>query len=326
MNIAIIGAGLIGKKRALNLPSGINLKYVCDVDTDKGKIFAEEFKCEYISSWKDIVSDSSIDAVFIATTHNALAEIAVAAIKKGKHIFVEKPGARNSKEFNKVIDTYRRNPCVVVMFGYNHRYHPGIRKAKELVDTKKYGKVMFIRARYGHGGRLGYEKEWRFNKAISGGGELMDQGPHLIDLVNYFTGEMETVIGFMPTLYWKTKLEDTAFFMMKNNKNQFAHLSVSCVEWKNIFSFEIMLEKAKIQIDGLGRSYGKEKVTLYTMKPEMGPPDVKEFNFPDEDVSWKRENEIFFQRIKNKNYSPTAIYEAEYVLKIIDTIYKSFNR
>lgn len=320
MKVAIIGAGLIGRKRAMSLPTGVKLEIICNRSSQKGQQLAGEFNCRYESDWKKVISDLSIDAIFIATSHDSLTQITIEAIKKNKHVFVEKPGARNFKEFEKIIKAYKKNP-VVVMFGYNHRYHPSIQKAKEIIDSKKYGKVMFIRARYGHGARLGYEKEWRFQKEISGGGELVDQGPHLIDLVNYLVGTMDKAIGFTPTLFWKTKSDDSAFFILKNKKNQFAQLSVTCVEWKNIFSFEIMLQKAKIQIDGLGRSYGKEKLILYKMKPEMGPPDVEEFEFPDEDLSWKKENEIFFQKIKKHDYSPTSINDAYYVLKIIDKIY-----
>ena len=320
MKVAIIGAGLIGRKRAMSLPKGVKLEVICNRSSQKGQRLARDFNCRYESDWKKVVADKKIDAVFIATSHDSLTQIAVEAIKNGKHVLVEKPGARNYREFEKIIKAYKKNP-VVVMFGYNHRYHPSIQKTKEIIDSKKYGKAMFVRARYGHGARVGYEKEWRFQKEISGGGELVDQGPHLIDLVNYLVGTMDKVVGFTPTLFWKTKSDDSAFFIMKNKKNQFAQLSVTCVEWKNIFSFEIMLQKAKIQIDGLGRSYGKEKLILYKMKPEMGPPDVEEFAFPDEDLSWKKENKIFFERIKKQNHSPTAINDAYYVLKIIDKIY-----
>ena len=320
MNIAIIGAGLIGKKRALNLPEDVIIKYICDIDMVKGKNFAVEFNCIYEPDWKNIVI-SDVEAIFIATTHNWLSPIAVEAIKNGKHVFIEKPGAIDVSELDKITSAYNNNPRVV-MFGYNHRYHPAIIKAKEIIDSKKFGKILFVRAKYGHGARLGYEKEWRFDKSLSGGGELIDQGPHLIDLCNYLVGPMDEVCGYTGRVFWNTPLEDTAFWVMKNNLGQLAELSVSCVEWKNIFSFEIMLNNAKIQIDGLGRSYGEEKLTLYKMKPEMGPPDVENFSFPEDDLSWKTENNLFFQRIKDNDFSIKPINDARYVLEIINKIYK----
>jgi predicted dehydrogenase len=321
MKVAIIGAGLIGRKRAINLPAGVNLVLVCDKDVEKAKQMTMDFNCKYELDWKKVVINPEIEAVFVATTHNWLAQIATEAIKNNKHVFLEKPGARNISEFEKIITAYKKNK-VVVAFGYNHRYHPAIQKAKKLIESKEFGEIMFIRAKYGHGARLGYEKEWRFVEELSGGGELIDQGPHLIDLVNYLGCKMDEVVGYTGTMYWQTPLEDCAFFMMKNKKGQIAQLSVTCVEWKNIFSFEIMLKTAKIEIDGLGRSYGKEHLTLYKMKPEMGPPDIEEFEFEEDDLSWAKENKIFFDRIKNKDYSPTPLSEAKYVLEMIDRLYK----
>lgn len=320
IKIATIGAGLIGRKRALALPKGVKLSIICDVDDKRGKEFAKDFDCRYEPDWKKVVAGSEIQAVIISTTNNWLAPIAAAAIKKGKHVLAEKPGAISESQLKTVLEEHKKKP-VVVVYGYNHRYHPGLLKAKSIIDSKKYGEVLFIRARYGHGGRLGYEKEWRFKKKISGGGELIDQGSHLIDLVNYFCGRMDTVTGFTEKLFWQSDLEDSTFFILKNKKNQIAHLSASCVEWKNIFSFEIMLKSAKIQIDGLGRSYGREKMVLYKMRPEMGPPDAQEFVLPDVDLSWNMENKIFFEKIKMKDYSATSINDAMYVLETIEKIY-----
>ena len=320
MNVAIIGAGLIGEKRALALPNNY-LKVVCDINGQKATSFAKKFSCKAETDWKKIIDDKSIDAIIISTTNDYLAKIADAAIKKGKHILVEKPGGLNLKELKSTYEIYKKNP-VVILYGYNHRYHPAIQKARDLIETQKFGRTLFIRARYGHGGRLGYEREWRFQKNKSGGGELIDQGCHLIDLVNFFCGEMNDTSGFVTNLFWKTKLEDAAFFQLKNKKNQIADLSVTCIEWKNIFSFEIMLERAKIQIDGLGGSYGKEKLTLYLMKPQMGLPDTEEYEFELEDISWKMENNFFLKMITQTDYNDNSIKEAIYVMSIIEKLYQ----
>lgn len=321
MKIALIGSGGIGRKRALNLPVEMKIKIVCDTDVLKGKQMAVDFGCSFERNWKKVVVDPEIEAVFVATTHNWLAPIGIESIKMGKHVFLEKPGATSLVEIKKLFSVYKKNP-VVVAFGYNHRFHPAIQLAKKIIDSREYGEVMFVRARYGHGARLGYENEWRFDKKLSGGGELMDQGPHLIDLTNYLVGPMNKVTGMLGKMFWRTKLEDSAFWVMKNIKGQMAHLSVTCVEWKNIFSFEIMLQKAKVQVDGLGRSYGKEHLTLYKMRPEMGPPEIEEHDFPEEDSSWKSENQLFFQRIEKKDYSPVPIEDSIYVHKIIKLLYK----
>ncbi len=320
MNIAIIGAGLIGRKRALALPKNIHLKTICDINKSLGEKFAKEFRCDFEREWQKVIDDQDIQTVFVCTTNNYLAIITQQAIKQGKNVLVEKPGGRNLKELQKTYQIHKTNP-VVVMYGYNHRYHPSIQKAKQIADSNEYGPVLFIRARYGHGGRLGYEKEWRCQRTISGGGELIDQGCHLIDLTNFFCGEMNQITGYTADLFWNTVLDDSAFFQLRN-KSQISHLSVTCLEWKNIFSFEIMLQKAKIQIDGLGGSYGEEKLILYSMKPEMGLPDVSEFTFEKADRSWEYENDVFFNKIKQKDYSDTNIKDAIYVMRIIEKLYK----
>lgn len=321
MNIAIIGAGLIGKKRASALPRNIRLKTICDINEQAGKSFAAEYNCNFEKDWKKVVGDKDIDAIIIATTNNFLVPIALEAMRNKKHVLLEKPGARNPNEFAKLLAAQKKNK-IVMRIGYNHRWHPAIMKAKEIIDGKKYGKVMFIRARYGHGARLGYGNEWRFDPKIAGGGELLDQGCHLIDLANFYVGEMKTAIGFTEKMFWSRKLEDNSFFILRNKKGQIAHLSASCTEWKNIFVFEIMLEKAKVQINGIGRSYGKENITLYKMKPEMGPPDVEEIDFPEEDISWKLENEEFFSAIRKKDYSDKKPREGYYAIKTVFDIYK----
>ncbi|OGJ49577.1 hypothetical protein A2335_04240 [Candidatus Peregrinibacteria bacterium RIFOXYB2_FULL_32_7] len=320
MKVAIIGCGFIGRKRAISLPKSMELSVVCDLNEVVGRKLAEDFNCRFEKKWQHVVDDPEIQAVFITTTNNFLTPIGEASILKGKHVLIEKPGARNPEELQKLINAHQKRP-VVVRFGFNHRYHPSLLKVKKLVDSMDFGPVMFIRAKYGHGARLGYGDEWRFDPEIAGGGELLDQGSHLIDLTNYLIGEMDQVTGITGKLFWSEKLEDSGFIVLKNKKGQLAQLSVTCVEWKNIFEFEIMCKTAKIQINGLGRSYGRETITLYKMKPEMGPPDVEEIDFDQEDTSWQLENEEFYQAIQNKDYSDKKLKEAKYC---IDTVFKIY--
>lgn len=319
LRIAIIGAGLIGRKRAKALPAGIKLKIVCDVNLELAKSFAKEFNCSFTHNSQEIFSDPEINAVIIATPNGSLAELAVKSIEAGKNVLIEKPGGRTKKEIENIFNAWKKKKSVV-FFGYNHRFHPAIAQAKEIVDSKQFGPVLFMRAKYGHGGRIGYEKEWRFKKELSGGGELVDQGSHLIDLTNFFIGSLAKVKSSINTFFWKTSLEDTAFMILENGK-QTALLSVSAIEWKNLFCLEVMLEKAKLQIDGLGGSYGTEKLTVYKMKPEMGPPDMEGFVFDQLDISWESENKLFFEAIKNKDYSQEPFKQALYVFDIIEKVY-----
>ncbi len=181
---------------------------------------------------------------------------------------------------------------------------------------------MFLRARYGHGGRLGYDKEWRAKPEISGGGELIDQGPHLIDLSRWFLGEFHEVQGFAHTYFWNMPVDDNGFLLLRTRNQQVAFLHVSCTEWKNIFSMEIYGRQAKLEISGLGGSYGLEKLTYYKMLPGMGPPETTSWEYPMGDDSWEVEMEEFYEDIRLDRSPAASLEDASAALKIIERIYQ----
>ncbi|NMC05889.1 MAG: gfo/Idh/MocA family oxidoreductase, partial [Candidatus Lokiarchaeota archaeon] len=187
---------------------------------------------------------------------------------------------------------------------------------------------MFIRARYGHGGRIGYDREWRASKDVAGGGELIDQGVHVIDLIRHVTGEeFNAAIGFVETMFWNMEVEDNAFVTLKNNKNQVAQFHVSCTSWKNTFSFEIFCKTGQISINGLGRSYGIETLTFYKMRPEMGVPDTFTFSWEDGvDRSWEREFLDLFDAIETGRKPNGDVTDALASVKIVHDIYDWSNK
>jgi predicted dehydrogenase len=220
----------------------------------------------------------------------------------------------------------KNNKKCKIHVGYNHRFHPSIVLAKKLINSNHIGSVLYIRARYGHGARLNYNKEWRMDKKISGGGELIDQGSHLIDLSRLFLGDFKSVKSSLRKFFWKTngQVDDNAFLVLSTNKNKIAFLHCSCTEWKNKFSFEIFGERGKIEINGLGKSYGTENLTLYKMKKKMGVPSIKNWKFSNKkDVSWKNEINDFFLRIIKDKPIESNILNASKNLKIIDQCYKN---
>ena len=186
----------------------------------------------------------------------------------------------------------------LVRVGFNHRYHRALQKAHQLVNSGAIGPLMFLRARYGHGGRIGYDREWRANPTRSGGGELIDQGPHLIDLARWFLGEFAEVDGFATTYFWNMPVDDNGFLLLKTASKQVAFLHASCTEWKIHFSFEIYGRNGKLDINGLGGSYGVERLTFYKMLPEMGPPETIAWEYPMADNSWELEFADFLEDIR----------------------------
>ena len=320
-NIGIVGCGLIGQKRAKALGNGGRLVACADIDTNRAESLAKTSGAKSCGDWRELLALPEIDIVVIATLHDSLAAITLAATESGKHILVEKPAARSSAELESVLDAAKKKK-VKVHVGFNHRYHRSLRKAKEIFDSGALGELMFIRARYGHGGRIGYDKEWRANPMLSGGGELIDQGPHLIDLSRWFLGDFSEVQGFAHTYFWDMPVDDNAFMLLKTEKKQTAFLHASCTEWKNLFSMEIYGHTGKLDLSGLGGSYGVEKLTWYKMLPEMGPPETTSWEFPMGDDSWAVEMAEFYDDIRLDRIPSSGLGDAYAALKIIEQIYK----
>jgi predicted dehydrogenase len=210
--------------------------------------------------------------------------------------------------------------------GFNHRFHPGFRRAKQIFDDGGVGDLLYLRARYGHGGRPGYEREWRANPQLSGGGELLDQGSHLIDLARWFAGDFVEVTGHLANYYWPMPVEDNAFVALKTARGQLAWLHASWSEWKNLFSFELFGRTGKLQIDGLGVSYGTERLTLYRMLPEMGPPETTAWEFPGADDSWQHEWDHFASCIATGAQPLGSLDDALANLEIVGTLYREAGR
>ncbi len=319
--VGIIGCGLIGQKRAKALGSGGRLVACADIDVSRAESLAKDTNVKVFCDWRELVCQLEVDVVIVATLHDSLAEITRTAIEAGKHVLVEKPAAKTAAELVPVMAAAEKHG-VKVHVGFNHRYHRSLRKAKDIVDSGVLGELMFIRARYGHGGRIGYDKEWRSKPELSGGGELIDQGPHLIDLSRWFLGDFSEVQGFAHTYFWDIPVDDNGFMLLKTAKKQVAFLHASCTEWKNLFSMEIYGKDGKLDLSGLGGSYGVEKLTWFKMLPEMGPPETTSWEYPMADDSWAVEVADFFEDIRLDRMSTASLSDAHEALLIIENIYK----
>jgi predicted dehydrogenase len=321
MRAAIIGCGLIGRKRSQAL-SGCRLAVCCDTLGDRAEELASTAAgAVALTDWQAAVTRPDVDLVFVATTHDMLAPVACAAAAAGKHVLVEKPGARRAAELDPVREAAARTD-VRVRVGFNHRYHRAFRKAREVFDSGVLGEMMFVRGRYGHGGRPGYDKEWRALPELSGGGELVDQGLHLIDLGRWFLGDFDKVQGHIATYFWNTPVEDNGFLLLRTAAGQTAFLHASWTEWKNTFSFEIYGRTGKLEITGLGGSYGVERVTFYRMSPAMGPPETTTWEYPMADDSWEVEFREFLDDIRLGRRSSPGIADAQAALRVIEKVYE----
>jgi predicted dehydrogenase len=319
---AVIGCGLIGRKRVAALGKAPPLLYTCDLDAARAADLARLAPgAAAVTDFNAVLADPRVDAVIVSTLNASLAPITLAAVRAGKHVLVEKPGALDAAQLRGIREAAAATGARVRL-GYNHRFHPALQQARALIDQGALGPLMFLRGRYGHGGRKGYDREWRANPALSGGGELIDQGVHLIDLAGWFLGEFPIVEGHAATYFWDMKVDDNAFLSLRTAAGQTAWLHVSCTEWKNLFSLEIYGRDGKIAIDGLGGSYGVERLAYYKMLPEMGPPETTIFEYPRGDDSWAAETRAFVDDIRLGREPSPGLAEGIRALEIVATIHR----
>ncbi len=294
LSIGIIGCGLIGAKRASAFGPEDELLACFDLDEQAASALAERHRAKACRSVEELL-DTAPDVVVVATVHDRLADLAEQALSAGANVLVEKPAGIGTAQIDRLIAAQRASGRLVKV-GFNHRFHPGIERAVAEVASGRHGELMHLRGLYGHGGRLGYEREWRADPERSGGGELIDQGFHLLDLSHWLAGPLPLHSALLRTHFWDVPVEDNAALILGEAHSRdapWALLHVSWTEWKNMFSLEIYCTKAKLQIDGLVRSYGPQRLRIHRMGPELGPPQTEEIAYADEDLSWAREWQNF---------------------------------
>jgi predicted dehydrogenase len=320
IRVGIVGCGSIGRRRAAAL-AGAQLVACADLDQGRAQAVAESQPgARADTCWQDLVRRGDVDLVIVATSNDLLASVSIAAIEAGKHVFVEKPAGRTVAEVDGIAEAATRHRRLVRV-GFNHRYHPAFITARGIVDAGTIGPLMFVRGRYGHGGRVGYDREWRADPARAGGGELIDQGVHLIDLSRWLLGPFAQVDGAAHTYFWDMPVDDNAFLRLTTSAGHVAFLHVSCTEWKNLFSFEIYGRLGKLHIEGLGGSYGIERLAHYQMRPEMGPPETVIHEYPRGDRSWELELAEFLEDIRLGREPAAGLDAARAALEIVEAVY-----
>jgi predicted dehydrogenase len=324
LGVAIVGCGLIGAKRARALRPGDELLACHDVNAEAAERLAQRHGCRACATIDDLLALEP-QVVIVATVHDQLARLAERALLGGAHVLVEKPAGISTAEIDRLIDRARAGGRLVKV-GFNHRFHPGLARAAEEVHSGRHGELMHLRARYGHGGRPGYEREWRTDPARSGGGELVDQGMHLLDLTHWLAGPLPLHAALLRTQFWEVPVEDNAALILGDGharSGPWAMLHVSWTEWKNLFSLEIYCRAAKIQVDGLAGSYGPQRLRIYRMGPELGPPRLQEIPYPEEDRSWSAEWEHFAAAIAATGERPLCgdLHAARYAWSQVESAY-----
>lgn len=323
LRVGIVGCGVIGRKRTEALRPQDELVGCTDIVAEAAERLAADHGGQSCAGLDELLALEP-QVVIVATSHDQLAPIAVQALEAGAHVLVEKPAGLGTAHVDQLSRVSERTSRLVKV-GFNHRFHPGLARAAAEVHSGRHGDLMHIRARYGHGGRPGYDREWRAQPARSGGGELIDQGMHLLDLVHWLAGPLPLHSALLRTQFWDTAVEDNAVLILgaaDERAAPWALLHASWTEWKNTFSLEIFCRAAKLQVDGLVRSYGPQSLRIYRMKPELGPPELEEDTFSSEDVSWAAEWEHFAAALAGDVELLGSLADARYAWARVEDAYQ----
>ncbi len=328
IKVGIIGFGYMGQIRVRNVndhPS-MELSAICDPqrETDIARLNVAVY-----TDYQDLI-DSDIDAIIVCTPNYAIPDIAIYAMNKGKHVFCEKPPGRNYEDIKRIYDAEVSNSEVKLIFGFNHRHHPGITDAKAIINSGSLGEILTLRGVYGKGGGYDYHTSWRNDVAISGGGILLDQGIHMLDLFRYFVGDFVEVKGMRGITVFDVDVEDNAIVILRTEKGQLAQLHSSATAWKHTFRLEIGCEKGYVIISGLlskTGSYGRETMVIGRRpspdeRMAVGNPR-EETVYYDHDPSWDIEIAHFAECIIQKlPITKGTSTDALKVMEIIDEVYQ----
>jgi predicted dehydrogenase len=324
MKLGIVGCGLIGSRRAQAAQAaGDEIILTADIKPQAAQQVAAAVGAQWTEDWQAVTRHPDIEVVVVATVNKALLPVTVMALENGKHVLCEKPLGRNSQEAKIMVDVALSRQGILGV-GFNHRFHPAIWRAHELAREGTIGPLLCIRAAYGHGGRPGYDQEWRGDPELAGGGELLDQGVHIVDLCRWFMGEFTEVTGMLGTWFWQVApLEDNGFSLLRTAAGQIATIHTSWTQWKNLFRFEVFGRDGYLLVEGLGGSYGMERLTLGVRRPESGPPNQEAWEFPGLDISWQAEWEEFKAAIAEQRQPLGNGYDGYQAARVIDAIYES---
>jgi predicted dehydrogenase len=331
IRVAIIGMGVVGTKRKFFLSK--NKKYLIKYISDNR--FKKDFTKNNIAYYKNYkkIPFENIDAVFVTLPNYLAPKVTIYFLEKKIHVFCEKPPGRNVQDVRDVLKVFKKNTKIKLKYGFNHRYHKSVVFTKNIIDSKKLGNLVNIRAIYGKSKILNFSSSnWRSDKKFAGGGILLDQGIHMLDLLKYFNNDssFQEYKSFISNKFWGYNVEDNAFAIMRSKNGVISSIHSTATQWQHKFNMEITFSNGAIILEGIlsgTKTYGKETLKIFPgAKPYLykgKTAKTKKFYF-NKDTSWSDEIDEFAEVInKNKQVKYGDIYDSLAVMIMIDKIYKN---
>ena len=329
MRVGIAGYGVVGKKRYSSIVKNSSFKVtdISEVNSIARKEIPEEINV--FDNYQDLILQADLDIIFISLPNKYASDAVSLSLKKGLNVFCEKPPARTLEELLQVKEIYEKHPSLKLMYGFNHRFHLSVEEAKSIIDSKIYGNVINLKGVYGKSQMISFNQtDWRTKREESGGGILLDQGIHMLDLMNYFAGGFNNIFSIIQNTFWNFDVEDNAFVLMQNDDGIIGQLHSSATQWRHTFNLDITLNKGSLILGGLltsSKSYGEETLKIIYADPDndKGNPKEEIINF-DEDISWDMEIKRFTDAVRNSDKIKNgSIDQAIEIMDLIEKIYKA---
>ena len=326
LRVGIAGYGVVGRKRRVYIDEHPNLRTVgvCDQRYPGPTTLSDGVRT--FPNYEQLLEES-LDILFISLPTYLAPEVTIAGLKHGLHVFCEKPPSRDVDGIERVIEVENERPDLVLKYGFNHRYHHSVREAIKIVQSGELGTIVNLRGVYGKSQIIPFSGGWRAKREYAGGGILLDQGIHLLDLMRMFSGEYVDVKSFVSNTYWRHDVEDNAYALMRDDKGCIAILHSSATQWQHRFSLDIALTEGYLQLRGIlsgSKSYGEEKLIKgYRDEADTGTAREEVFVYV-EDPSWRDEIWEFADAVLNGSeitYGSSA--DALATMKLVYRIYWS---
>ena len=325
LKVGIAGYGIVGKRRHhfIDQNALFHVTAVCDRTFSGDGQFENGVK--YFQSYDDLLDKASLDVLFVCLTNDVAAEVTRKGLQKNLHVFCEKPPGRNLTDIQSVIEVEKEKKHLKLKYGFNHRFHDSVREAKKILDSGQFGRIINMRGVYGKSVMLSYNSDWRTKRAISGGGILLDQGIHMVDLMRFFAGEFNEIKSFVSDNYWNFDIEDNAYALMKSENGVVAMLHSTGTEWRHNFNLHITCESGSLSLSGIlssTKSYGSELLKVIFKGDNDGGNPKEQTTSYIHDSSWADEITDFADAIRQDTKIMTGSSHDAY--KSMELVYKIY--
>ncbi|TQE84049.1 Gfo/Idh/MocA family protein [Leptospira noguchii] len=326
LRVGIAGYGVVGKRRKDCIDRNPNMKVVAVCDKTFNEEGALSDQVRYYADYNRLLEEN-LDVLLVCMTNDIAPQATIAGLKKGLNVFCEKPPGRNMEDIEKVIEVAKNKPDLKLMYGFNHRYHESVKEALQIIQSGKLGRIINLRGVYGKSKLITFNQpDWRTKREIAGGGVLLDQGIHIVDLMRLFTGDFVEVHSFISNGFWGYDVEDNAYAIMRTSDGVVGMLNSSATQWRHRFHLDINLERGSIVLGGIlsgSKSYGAETMTIVTADPDNDNGDpIEQTTRYNRDLSWDEEIAYFADAILNDKEIKSGSYtEAYQTMRLVYRIY-----